>query len=128
VEEVLTPALRAGDEVVFDNLSSHLAPAVFEAIERAGAIVLTLPRYSPDFMPIEEMISKFKVSCAGLGPGRRSTCMTRSARDYRNDNLPFSPRRDDVEDRVLDCAREGTRLFSSGGRALTRDRTGGGLS
>jgi transposase len=60
VEQVLVPALRPGDVVVFDNLSSHLGPAVFEAIEGAGANVLRLPPYSPDFNPIEEMFSKFK--------------------------------------------------------------------
>jgi transposase len=60
VEQVLVPALRPGDVVVFDNLTSHLGPAVFEAIERAGASVLPLPPYSPDFTPIEEMFSKFK--------------------------------------------------------------------
>src|SRR3954468_3731098 len=60
VEKVLVPALRPGDVVVFDNLSSHLGPAVFEAIERAGASALPLPPYSPDYTPIEEMFSKFK--------------------------------------------------------------------
>jgi transposase len=60
VERTLVPALRAGDVVVFDNLKAHLSPAVFEAIERAGARVLPLPPYSPDFAPIEEMFSKFK--------------------------------------------------------------------
>src|SRR3954447_11231357 len=60
VEQVLVPALHRGDVVVFDNLSSHLGPAVTEAIERAGASVLPLPPYSPDFTPIEEMFSKFK--------------------------------------------------------------------
>ncbi len=60
VEQVLVPALRPGDVVVFDNLSSHLGPAVSEAIERAGARVLPLPPYSPDYTPIEEMFSKFK--------------------------------------------------------------------
>jgi transposase len=60
VEQVLVPALRPGDVVVFDNLSSHLGPAVFEAIEHAGAKVLPLPPYSPDYTPIEEMFSKFK--------------------------------------------------------------------
>ena len=60
VEQVLVPALRPGDVVVFDNLSSHRGPAVFEAIERAGARVLPLPPYSPDYTPIEEMFSKFK--------------------------------------------------------------------
>ncbi len=60
VEGVLVPALRPGDVVVFDNLSAHLAPAVSEAIERAGASVLPLPPYSPDYTPIEEMYSKVK--------------------------------------------------------------------
>jgi transposase len=60
VEQILVPALRPGDVVVFDNLTSHLGPAVFEAIERAGASVLPLPPYSPDYTPIEEMFSKFK--------------------------------------------------------------------
>jgi transposase len=60
VEQVLVPALRRGDVVVFDNLTSHLTPTVFEAIGRAGASVLPLPPYRPDYTPIEEMFSKFK--------------------------------------------------------------------
>lgn len=67
VEQVLVPALRPGDVVVFDNLSSHLGPAVFEAIERAGASVVPLPPYSPDYTPIEEMFSKFKESLRRVG-------------------------------------------------------------
>jgi transposase len=67
VEQVLVPALHRGDVVVFDNLSSHLGPAVFEAIERAGARVLPLPPYSPDFTPIEEMFSKFKEFLRRIG-------------------------------------------------------------
>jgi transposase len=54
VEQVLVPALRRGDVVVFDNLTSHLSPAEFEAIERVGAAVLPLPPYSPDLAPIEK--------------------------------------------------------------------------
>jgi len=60
VEGVLVPALNEGDVVVFDNLSAHLSPVVVEAIERAGASVLPLPPYSPDYTPIEEMYSKVK--------------------------------------------------------------------
>jgi transposase len=60
VERVLVPALHRGDVVIFDNLGSHLSSAVSEAIGRAGATVLPLPPYSPDFNPIEEMSSKFK--------------------------------------------------------------------
>jgi transposase len=60
VEEVLAPALHEGDVVVFDNLSAHRSAAVVAAIERAGASVLPLPPYSPDYTPIEEMYSKVK--------------------------------------------------------------------
>ena len=60
VEGVLVPSLRKGDVVVFDNLAAHLAPAVSAAIERAGAHLLPLPPYSPDYTPIEEMFSKVK--------------------------------------------------------------------
>jgi transposase len=62
VEEVPVPSLRPGDVVVFDNLASHSTPGVADAIERAGATVLPLPPYSPDFNPIEEMFSKLKES------------------------------------------------------------------
>jgi len=67
VERVLVPALHRGDVVVLDNLSSHLGPAVTEAIERAGASVLPLPPYSQDFTPIEEMFSKFKEFLRRIG-------------------------------------------------------------
>jgi transposase len=60
IEGVLVPALHEGDVVIFDNLSAHLGPAVAEAIEGAGARVLPLPPYSPDYTPIEEMFSKVK--------------------------------------------------------------------
>jgi transposase len=72
VEQVLVPALHRGDVVVFDNLSSHLGPAVFEAIERAGAVVMPLPPYSPDFNPIEEMFSKFKQNLRRAQAGTRT--------------------------------------------------------
>jgi transposase len=67
VEQVLVPSLHPGDLVVFDNLAAHLRPEVAEAIERAGASVLPLPPYSPDFNPIEEMFSKFKEALRRLG-------------------------------------------------------------
>ncbi len=60
VEQVLVPALRKGDVVIFDNLASHFTPGVKEAIEKVGARVMPLPPYSPDLNPIEEMFSKFK--------------------------------------------------------------------
>jgi len=57
---VLVPTLRAGDVVVMDNLAAHKRPAVREAIEAAGATVLYLPPYSPDFSPIEPCWSFLK--------------------------------------------------------------------
>jgi transposase len=60
VEQILVPTLRANDVVVLDNLSPHHAPRVTEAIQAAGAAVLFLPPYSPDFNPIEKMWSKVK--------------------------------------------------------------------
>ena len=60
VEKVLVPELRAGDIVVMDNLSSHKGPRVREMIEAAGASLLFLPPYSPDFNPIENAFAKLK--------------------------------------------------------------------
>lgn len=50
-EQVLAPTLAPGDIVVMDNLPAHKIGGVREAIERAGATLLFLPPYSPDFNP-----------------------------------------------------------------------------
>ena len=60
VEQVLAPTLRSGDIVVMDNLSSHKVAGVRAAIEAAGAQLLYLPPYSPDFNPIEQLFAKLK--------------------------------------------------------------------
>jgi transposase len=60
VEQFLAPTLRHGDIVVMDNLSSHKAPRIRTLIEAAGATLLYLPPYSPDFNPIEKMFAKLK--------------------------------------------------------------------
>ena len=60
VERVLGPALRAGDVVVMDNLSSHKGPRVEALIRAAGASLLFLPPYSPDYNPIEQAFAKLK--------------------------------------------------------------------
>ncbi len=60
LREMLVPALGEGDVVVMDNLSVHKSERVSEMIEGAGAEVLYLPPYSPDFNPIEEAFSKIK--------------------------------------------------------------------
>ena len=60
VEHVLVPTLNPGDIVVLDNLPAHKMPGARKAIERAGAQMMFLPPYSPDFNPIEMAFAKFK--------------------------------------------------------------------
>ena len=60
VEKVLLPELREGDVVIMDNLPSHKGPKVRDLIEAAGARLLYLPPYSPDFNPIENAFAKLK--------------------------------------------------------------------
>jgi transposase len=60
VAQVLVPELKPGDIVVMDNLSSHKRAAVRERIQAAGASLLFLPPYSPEFNPIEKAFAKLK--------------------------------------------------------------------
>ncbi len=60
IEHFLLPTLKTGQIVVMDNLQAHKSLKVRELIEGAGASVLFLPSYSPDFSPIEEAFSKVK--------------------------------------------------------------------
>jgi transposase len=70
VQTFLVPTLKPGQVVVMDNLAAHKSPHVDQLIEAAGARVLRLPPYSPDFNPIEMAISKMKALLRKLG--RRS--------------------------------------------------------
>ena len=56
----LVPNLRRGDVVVMDNLSAHRSPRARHLIEAAGATILFLPPYSPEFNPIEKLWAKLK--------------------------------------------------------------------
>lgn len=60
VDQVLVPTLSPDDIVIMDNLGSHKGAGVRKAIEAAGATLLYLPPYSPDFNPIEKAFSKLK--------------------------------------------------------------------
>ena len=60
VAAVLVPDLRPGDTVVLDNLPAHKVSGIREVIEAAGARLLYLPPYSPDFNPIEMAFAKLK--------------------------------------------------------------------
>jgi len=66
VRQVLCPTLRPGDRVVMDNLSPHKSPESLSLIAQAGAQVMFLPAYSPDFNPIEQMWSKVKNTLRSL--------------------------------------------------------------
>ena len=60
IEEVLAPTLRPGQVVVLDNLPAHKYPEVEQSVRAAGCKLLFLPRYSPEFNPIEPCWSKLK--------------------------------------------------------------------
>lgn len=60
VSQFLVPELKSGDIVIMDNLRAHKVTGVRDAIEAAGAFLVYLPPYSPDFNPIEKAFSKLK--------------------------------------------------------------------
>ena len=60
IRQHLAPTLRPGVIVIMDNLQVHKVVGVREAIEAAGATLVYLPPYSPDFNPIENLFAKFK--------------------------------------------------------------------
>jgi transposase len=60
VDQVLAPELKPDDIVVWDNLPAHQVAGLKARIEAAGAILLPLPPYSPDFNPIENAFAKLK--------------------------------------------------------------------
>lgn len=60
VDKVLVPELNPGDTVIMDNLPAHKVSGIRAMIEAAGAKLLYLPPYSPDFNPIEMAFSKLK--------------------------------------------------------------------
>ncbi len=71
VKEFLVPVLRKGDVVVMDNLSVHKSAKARKLIEKAGASVVFLPPYSPDFNPIEQAWSKLKALLRKARPRTR---------------------------------------------------------
>lgn len=60
VDWLLAPALKPGDILVMDNLSSHKSEVALEKIYAMGAEVRFLPPYSPDLNPIEQIFAKLK--------------------------------------------------------------------
>ena len=68
VADVLVPALRPGQIVVWDNLNVHKSTKARAAIEAVGCRVVFLPSYSPDFNPIEHAFAKTKQPLRRVGP------------------------------------------------------------
>ncbi|MDB5764908.1 MAG: tnpF1, partial [Herminiimonas sp.] len=66
VGRVLAPTLRPGDGVVMDNLSAHKVAGIDTAITSAGARLIYLPPYSPDWSPIEPCWSAIKTRLRGM--------------------------------------------------------------
>jgi len=75
VRHELQPRLRPGDLVVMDNLNAHKNAEVVRMIREAGADVLYLPPYSPEYNPIEKAWAKMKELL------RRVETLTREAFD-----------------------------------------------
>jgi transposase len=60
VDQVLVPTVSEGDIVVMDNLPARKAAGIRAVIQAAGATLLFLPPYSPDFNPIENAFAKLQ--------------------------------------------------------------------
>lgn len=60
IRKYLLPNLKKGQIVILDNARIHKVEGIKRLIESAGARLLFLPPYSPDFSPIELMWSKLK--------------------------------------------------------------------
>ncbi len=63
----LVPNLWPGATVVWDNSTIHKGEAIEQAIIEAGAKLIYLPPYSPDFNPIENFWSKVKNTLRSIG-------------------------------------------------------------
>lgn len=60
LRQQLIPTLKPGDIVILDNLGSHKAKVIRDAIRAAGVRLWFLPKYSPDLNPIEQAFAKIK--------------------------------------------------------------------
>ena len=81
LEQCLCPTLQRGDIVVIDNCRIHLSPRVREVIEKSGATLRYLPKYSPDLNPIEMAYSKFK-ECLRSAEARTIAEIYRAIRSF----------------------------------------------
>jgi transposase len=68
VERCLVPELWAGAVVVMDNLPAHKVAGIEPLIQAAGASILNLSPYSPEFNPIELWWSQLKAFLRQFSP------------------------------------------------------------
>jgi len=67
ISQKLLPKLGKGDYVIMENCSIHEGGDIEELIEAAGAKLIYLPPYSPNFSPIENCWSKVKNILRSIG-------------------------------------------------------------
>ena len=60
VKQMLLPALHPNSLVIMDNAPFHNKPKIREILASHGHTLLPLPRYSPDFNPIEQQFAVLK--------------------------------------------------------------------
>jgi transposase len=68
VKQGLVPVWQRDDGVIRDNLSTHKVAGVPAALAAAGARLESLPPYSPDFNPIENLWSQVKQGLKSRAP------------------------------------------------------------
>ncbi len=67
IAQKLVPKLWPGAYVLMDNCSIHKGKEIEALITQAGAKLIYLPPYSPDFSPIENCWSKIKSLLRSIG-------------------------------------------------------------
>jgi transposase len=72
VENGLVPMLRRNDIVVMDNCRVHLGPGIRRAIEKSGATLRYLPKYSPDLKSHRDALQQIQDIPAQGGSANRS--------------------------------------------------------
>lgn len=60
LEEMLLPELTCPSVIVMDNARFHNKEQMRAILEKAGHAMLPLPKYSPDFNPIEQSFATIK--------------------------------------------------------------------
>ena len=60
IEKMLLPELTNPSVVIMDNARFHNKQHINAILEKEGHIMLPLPKYSPDFNPIEQSFATIK--------------------------------------------------------------------